>query len=72
MKSFILALLFSLLATAADVDFTGHWNYKSESASFSLRLEQKGTSVSGNHSSVMLGGQRIDAAVDVSYGNRGD
>lgn len=64
MKSFILALLFSLLATAADVDFTGHWNYESESASFSLRLEQKGTSVSGNHSSVMLGGQRIDAAMD--------
>ncbi len=63
MKTFILVLLLSFLSMAQDVDYSGHWSYRGDGASFSLMLEQKGTSVTGKHISTMLDGQRIDAAL---------
>ncbi len=63
MKTFILVLLLSFLSMAQDVDYSGHWSYRGDGASFSLILEQKGTSVTGKHISTMLDGQRIDAAL---------
>lgn len=64
MKTFILVLLLSFLSMAQDVNYSGHWSYRGDGASFSLMLEQKGTSVTGKHISTMLDGQRIDAALE--------
>ena len=46
--------------------FEGKWHYKDDGyrCSFVLTLQQKDSVITGDHSSVMLGGNRIDAAMD--------
>lgn len=44
--------------------FEGKWYYEDLRNSFSLTLEQKDSIITGSHSSVMMGGNRIDDAMD--------
>lgn len=43
-------------------NYEGKWHYKDDRCSFVLTLQQEDSVIVGKHSSVMLGGNRIDAA----------
>ena len=54
------------LMSTTEQSFEGKWHYKDDSyrCSFVLTLQQKDSVITGDHSSVMLGGNRIDSAID--------
>lgn len=64
MKVFLLLLVAFLAVSCGEENYSGVWSYESDETSFTLDLKQNGKEVVGTHSSVMLGGSRIDDSMD--------
>ena len=63
MKWILILGLSALLTVETNLSYTGMWIWEDGNRSlFSLTLEQHDTVITGSHCSVMLGGNRIDAA----------
>ena len=64
MKWILILGLSALLTVETNLSYTGMWIWEDGNRSlFSLTLEQHDSVITGSHCSVMLGGNRIDAAV---------
>lgn len=64
MKVLIISIVASFFVLMGEQNYEGKWLYQDSDTSFSLKLQQKDSVVTGSHCSVMLGGNRIDEAFD--------
>lgn len=62
MRTFVALLVVSFFMEITIQNYGGKWHYKDDRCSFVLTLQQEDSVIVGKHSSVMLGGNRIDAA----------